>query len=124
MPQPADPREQRQATPDSLSDSILDGQQRAARFRQESEKRQAELAEQERRQRERQAAHERLAREAEEATRAELYLRVARMREEAKPPAEVPPVPVYTARQDEELAAEQAAGRRALEKYARRQGSD
>ena len=42
------------------------------------------------------------------------------MREETKPKADVPPVPVYTARQDEELELERAAGRRALAKYAQR----
>jgi hypothetical protein len=37
-----------------------------------------------------------------------------------QPQVEVPSVPVYTARQDEELELEQAAGRRALAKYAQR----
>jgi len=45
---------------------------------------------------------------------------VARAREEVKPPTEAPPVGLYTERQDTELALEQAAGRRALEKYAKR----
>jgi hypothetical protein len=104
---------------DKLSDSIIDGRERERRFRAESLQRQAEQAAQEQHQRNRQARHEAEARKIDEETRAALFLRVMQA-QEAKPPAEVPPVPVYTARQDEELAAEQAAGRRALEKYAQR----
>jgi len=102
-----------------LSDSILDGREREKRFRAESEQRQAEQAEQEQRQRDRQARHEAEARKIDEETRARLFMRIAQA-QEAKPQAEVPPIPLSTQRQDEELALEQAAGRRALAKYAQR----
>ena len=104
---------------DKLPDSIADGRERERRFRAESERRQAEQAEQERRQRDRQAAHEREARKVDEQVRAQLFMRVMQA-QETKPQADAPPVPVYTARQDEELELEQAAGRRALAKYAQR----
>jgi len=122
MPQPADPRAQRQATPDLLADSIRDGHERTRRFRQESEKRQAELAAQERHQRERQARREALARQEDDATRAKIFARYLQAEEEARAraQAEVPPVPLTTERQDAELLAEQEAGRRALAKYAQR----
>src|SRR5215831_10545258 len=120
MPQPVDPREQRQAMPDPLSDSIVDMRARAGRFHEESKRLEAERAAQEQHQRDRQARHEAEARRLDEEVRAKLFMRVMQTQEAAKPPAEVPPVPVYTERQDEQLAAEQAAGRRALEKYARR----
>jgi hypothetical protein len=120
MPQNPDPREQRQATPDPLSDSIIDGQERGARFRAESKQREAEQAAQEQHQRDRQARHEAEARRVDDEMRARLFLRVMQTREEAKPPVEAPPVPVYTERQDSELALEQEAGRRALAKYAQR----
>jgi hypothetical protein len=120
MPQPADPREQRQATPDPLSDSIVDMRARAGRFHEESKRLEAEQAAQEQHQRDRQARHEAAARKIDEETRAALLLRFMKMQEATKPPAEVPPVPFSTARQDETLEAEQAAGRRALAKYARR----
>jgi hypothetical protein len=45
-------------------------------------------------------------------------MRVMQAQEEK--PAEVPPIPLTTQRQDEQLAAEQEAGRRALAKYAQR----
>ena len=120
MPQPVDPREQRQAMPDPLSDSIVDGQQRAARFRAESEQRQAQQAEQEQHQRDRQARHQEEARRVTEETEARLFLRVQQAREQAKPQAEPPPTPFYTERQTTELELEQAAGRRQLERYAQR----
>jgi len=121
MPQPTDPREPRLTADDKkLSDSILEGREREKRFRAESEKRQAELAAQEQHQRDRQARHEAEARRIDDEMRARLFLRVMQTREEAKPQVEVPPVPLSTERQDAELEAEQAAGRRALEKYARR----
>jgi hypothetical protein len=102
-----------------LSDSIIDGREREKRFRAESEKRQAEQNEQEQRQRDRQARHEAEARKIDEEVRARLFMRVMQT-QEAKPQADVPPVPIYTERQDTELAAEQAQGRRMLEKYAQR----
>jgi len=102
-----------------LSDSILDGREREKRFRAESEQRQAEQAEQEQRQRDRQARHEAEARKIDEETRARLFMRIAQA-QEAKPQAEVPPIPLTTQRQDEELKAEQEAGRRALARYAQR----
>ena len=102
-----------------LSDSILDGREREKRFRAESEQRQAEQAEQEQRQRDRQARHEAEARKIDEETRARLFMRIAQA-QEAKPQAEVPPMALSTARQDEQLALEQEAGRRALAKYAQR----
>jgi hypothetical protein len=103
-----------------LSDSILDGREREKRFRAESLQRQAEQQQREQLQRDRQARHEAEARRIDEETRAALLLRVMRAQEEAKPPADVPPVPVYTARQEGELALEQEAGRRALARYAQR----
>jgi hypothetical protein len=108
------------ADPDSdkLPDSIADGRERERRFRAESLQRQAEQAEQEQRQRDRQARHEAQARRIDEETRAALFMRVMQAREEK--PAEVPPIPLSTQRQDEELAAEQEAGRRALARYAQR----
>jgi hypothetical protein len=104
---------------DKLSDSILDGREREKRFRAESEQRQAAQAEQEQRQRDRQARHEAEARKVDEQVRAQLFMRVMQA-QEAKPQAEVRPIALSTARQDEELALEQAAGRRALAKYAQR----
>src|SRR5262245_450646 len=106
---------------DRTPDSILDGREREKRFRAESERLQAEQAAQERHQRDRQARHQEAARRGDEETRAALFLRVMRAQEEAKPLEPPPPVPVYTERQDTELAAEQAAGRRALAKYAQRE---
>jgi|SRR5262249_5382274 len=120
MPQPVDPREQRQAMPDPLSDSIVDMRARAGRFHEESKRLEAERAEQEQRQRDRQARHEAAARQADEATRAALLLRVMKMQEEARPQAETPPVPVYTERQDEQLEAEQRRGREMLARYAKK----
>jgi hypothetical protein len=102
-----------------LSDSILDGREREKRFREESLQRQAEQAAQEQRQRDRQARHEAEARKVDQETRAQLFMRVMQA-QEAKPQPEVPPIPLSTQRQDEQLAAEQAAGRRALAKYAQR----
>jgi hypothetical protein len=93
---------------------------RAGRFHAESKQREAEQSEQERHQRARQARHEELARQADEAVRAELLLRVMKMQQEAKPPAEVPPVPQYSERQEGELEAEQRRGREMLEKYAKK----
>jgi len=99
MPQPVDPKQQRQAMPDPPADSILDMRARAGRFHAESERIKAEQAAQEQHQRDRQARHE----------------------AEAKPQAEKPPVPaVYTERQDSELAAEQRRGREMLARYAKR----
>jgi len=106
--------------PDKIPDSITDMQTRGRRFRAESAAREAAQAAQEQHQRNRQMKHQEEARKIDEEMRAHLFMRVMKMREESKPPAEVPPVPVYTQRQDEQLAAEQAAGRRALEKYAKR----
>ena len=91
-----------------------------SRFRAESAQREAEQAEQERRQRERQVRHEAEARRVDDEVRAALFLRVMRTRKEAKPPAEVPPVPLYTERQEGELEAEQRRGREMLERYAKR----
>lgn|SRR5262245_30537290 len=105
---------------DRTPDSILDQRERAKKFSAEAAQRAAELAEQERHQRARQAAHERAAREVDDEVRAALFLRVMQAREGARPQAEVPPAPVYTQRQDEQLEAEQAAGRARLEKYAKR----
>jgi hypothetical protein len=102
-----------------LSDSILDGREREKRFRAESARLQAEQAEQEQRQRDRQARHEAEARKIDDETRARLFMRVMQA-QEAKPQAEVPPIALSTARQDEQLALEQEAGRRALAKYAQR----
>jgi hypothetical protein len=102
-----------------LSDSILDGREREKRFRAESLQRQAELAEQEQRQRDRQARHEARAREIDEQTRAQLFMRVMQA-QETKPQADVPPVSYSTERQDRELELEQAAGRRALARHAQR----
>ena len=82
--------------------------------------RQAEQAEQEQRQRDRQARHEAQARRVDEETRARLFLRIAQAQEEKLAQTEVPPIPLSTQRQDEELALEQAAGRRALARYAQR----
>jgi len=104
---------------DKLPDSIADGRERERRFRAESLQRQAEQAQQEQRQRDRQARHEAEARRIDEETRAALFMRVMQA-QEAKPPADVPPIPLTTARQDAELEAEQAAGRRALARYAQR----
>jgi hypothetical protein len=121
MPQPVDPKQQRQAMPDPPADSILDMRARAGRFHAESERIKAEQAAQEQHQRDRQARHEAAARAADEQTRAALLLRVMKMQEEAKPQAEKPPVPaVYTERQDSELAAEQRRGREMLARYAKR----
>jgi hypothetical protein len=103
---------------DKLPDSIADGREREKRFRAESLQRQAEQAEQEQRQRDRQARHEAQARRVDEETRAALFMRVLQA-QQAKPQAETP-VPVYTARQNQELELEQAAGRRALARYAQR----
>ena len=118
MPQPADPRAQRQATPDPLSDSVLDMQQRGRRFQAEAERIKAEQTEQENHQRRRQERHQEEARRIDDQTRAVLQMRILQAQEGAKPQADVPPVPVYTARQDEELAAEQRRGREMLAKYA------
>jgi len=120
MPQPADPREQRQATPDPLSDSIVDMRARAGRFHEESKRLEAEQAAQEQHQRDRQARHEAAARKIDEETRAALLLRVMKMQEAAKPPAEAPPVVYSTERQDEQLEAEQRRGKEMLERYAKK----
>ena len=120
MPQPPNPYAPRSPLgADPLPDSIADGRERERRFRAESEQRQAEQAAQEQRQRDRQARHEAEARRIDEETRAALFMRVMQA-QEAKPPADVPPIPLTTARQDAELEAEQAAGRRALARYAQR----
>jgi hypothetical protein len=103
---------------DKLPDSIADGRERERRFRAESLQRQAEQAQQEQRQRDRQARHEAAARRVDEETRASLFMRVLQA-QETKPQPEAP-VPVYTARQNQELELEQAAGRRALARYAQR----
>src|SRR5262245_13092695 len=105
---------------DRTPDSILDQKERAKRFRAESEQRQAEQAAQEQHQRARQARHQAEARRIDEETRAALHLRVMRMQEEAKPQPEARPVAGYSPRQKEELALEQAAGRRQLAKDAQR----
>ena len=105
---------------DRTPDSILDQRERANRFRKESERIQAEQAAREQHQRDRQARHQEAAREVDDQVRAQLFLRVMQAREQAKPQPEVPPVPLSTQRQDETLEAEQAAGRRALKKYAKR----
>jgi hypothetical protein len=105
--------------PDPLSDSIVDMRARAGRFHEESKRLEAEQAAQEQHQRDRQARHEAEARRIDEEVRARLFMRVMQT-QEAKPQADVPPVPIYTERQDTELAAEQAQGRRMLEKYAQR----
>ena len=102
-----------------LSDSILDGREREKRFRAESLQRQAEQQQREQLQRDRQARHEAEARRIDEETRAALFMRVMQA-QETKPQADVPPLPVYTTRQNEELQLEQAAGRRALARYAQR----
>jgi hypothetical protein len=103
-----------------LSDSILDGREREKRFRAESLQRQAEQAAQEQRQRDRQARHEAEARKVDEQTRARLFMRLAQAQEEKQAQVEAPPIALSTARQDAELEAEQAAGRRALARYAQR----
>ena len=102
-----------------LSDSILDGREREKRFRAESLQRQAEQQQREQLQRDRQARHEAEARRIDEETRAALFMRVMQA-QQTKPQPELPPVPLSTARQDAELEAEQAAGRRALARYAQR----
>ena len=109
-----------EAAPTQTSDALIERQENLRKMREESARIRAVQEEQERRQRDRQARHQEAARKVDEETRAQLFLRVMQAREQAKPQAEVPPVPVYTERQDTELTAEQAAGRRALEKYARR----
>jgi|SRR5215475_2781566 len=111
--------------------SIISAEERARRIREESKQREAEQDEQERRQRDRQIAHGREGLRIEEEniaamtalitdkdTRETIYARIMKMREDIKPQPEVPPVPMYTARQRAELEAEQAAGRRALERHA------
>jgi hypothetical protein len=102
-----------------LSDSILDGREREKRFRAESLQRQAEQQQREQLQRDRQARHEAEARKIDEQTRAQLFMRVMQA-QETKPQAEEPPIPLSTARQDEQLALEQEAGRRALARHAQR----
>ena len=120
MPQPPNPYAPRSPLgADPLPDSIADGRERERRFRAESEQRQADQAAQEQRQRDRQARHEAEARKIDEHTRAQLFMRVMQT-QQAKPPAEEPPIALSTARQDEQLALEQEAGRRALAKYAQR----
>jgi hypothetical protein len=119
MPQPADPRRQRQATPDSFSDSIVDMKARAGRFHEESKRLEAERVEQEQRQRDRQARHEAQARKIDDEMRAHLFMRVMQA-QNPEPPAEVPPVSYSTERQDEQLEAEQRRGKEMLAKYAQK----
>jgi len=110
--------------PDKLSDSIIDGQQRARRFREESAKREAEQAEQERHQRDRQARHREQAMLIDAEMQELIGRRILRAQEEAKlqpqPQVKEPPVSLYTERQETELSLEQAAGKRALAKYAKK----
>ena len=113
-------RRAREAAPEKLSDSILDQRERAKRFAAEAAQRGAEQVAQEQHQRDRQARHQEEARRVDEETRAALFLRVMQAREGAKPSELPPPVPLSTERQDEQLELEQAAGRRMLEKYAKR----
>jgi|SRR5262249_17429844 len=109
------------ADEEKLSDSIIEGREREKRFREESARNQAEQAEQENRQRARQERHQALARQEDDATRAKIFARYLQAEEEAKAQAraEVPPVPNYSPRQLEELALEQQAGRRQLERHKR-----
>ena len=101
-----------------LTETLTRLRERERRFRAESLQRQAEQAQQEQRQRDREARHEAAARRVDEETRASLFMRVLQA-QETKPQPEAP-VPVYTARQNQELELEQAAGRRALARYAQR----
>jgi hypothetical protein len=119
MPQPPNPYAPRSNDPLPETDSIRDGREREKRFRAESLQREAEREQQEQRQRDRQARHEAQARQVDEQVRAQIFLRLAQA-QQAKPPAEEPPIRLTSQRQDEQLAAEQEAGRRALEKYAKK----
>jgi hypothetical protein len=101
------------------ADSIRDGRERERRFRMESEQRQAEQQQREQLQRDRQARHEAEARRIDEETRAALFMRVMQA-QQTKPQPEEPPIALSTQRQDEQLALEQEAGRRALARYAQR----
>src|SRR5262249_22869303 len=88
-------RRARGAAPTQTSDALIERQENLRKMREESARIRAEQAEQEKHQRDRQAMHEREARKVDEEVRAQLFLRVMQAREQAKPAAEVPPVPVY-----------------------------
>ena len=110
----------RETAPAQVSDSVTEREARAQRFAAEAAQRAAEQAAQEQHQKDRQARHQAEARRIDEETQAVLQLRIMRAREQGKPQPEPRPVPFTTPRQDEQALAEQEAGRRALEKYAKR----
>jgi hypothetical protein len=112
-----------------LPDSIVSADARAKKIREEAAQIEAEQAARDAQQAERKAQATLAAHRAEdeyvnkvalvssEETIESLHERIRKMRAEAQPGPEVPPVPQYTARQRAELEAEQEAGRKALAKH-------
>src|SRR5262249_32108848 len=113
-------RRMREAAPTQTSDALIERQENLRKMREESARLKAEQDERENHQRRRQARHEARARQEDDATRAKIFARYLQAQEQAKPAEPPPPVPLNTQRQDEQFEAEQAAGRRALAKYAQR----
>jgi len=122
-----DPQEQRrravESAPPQTSDAEVVRRENARRFREESERLQAERNKQEQFQRDRQAMHEELARRESDAIRAKIFMRVWEAEEAAKAAkaqAETslgPPSPSF---RNEQLELEIAAGRRTLARHAQR----
>src|SRR5262245_30898088 len=118
-----DPQEQRrravESAPPQTSDAEVVRRENARHFREESERLQAERNKQEQFQRDRQAMHEELARRESDAIRAKIFMRVWEAEEAAKAraQAEVPVGPPSPPFRNEQLEAEQAAGRRALARH-------
>jgi len=118
-----DAQEQRhralEAAPPEVSDALIVMRENARKIREESERIQAERAAQEKVQRDRQAMHEELARRESDAIRAKIFMRVWEAEEAAKAraQAEVPVGPPSLPFRNEQLEAEQAAGRRALARH-------